>query len=147
MQAEIAANREADLELRKMLRRAREDEAAVRKKLEIVDGQRQDMSRRLAKAELERSSLSKQVRCCVLFFTMDMPRPLKLQVMHFYSQATALAAEADRNRRHVLSTMFPPISFVDSSFEPRLLHFGNPEMVTTTLPPVCYQLFFPSSFR
>jgi hypothetical protein len=62
LQAEVTASREADQELRKMLRRAKDDEGDLRKKLELVDRERHDLRVKLNKAELERLTLSKQVR-------------------------------------------------------------------------------------
>lgn len=57
-------------------------------------------------------------------------------MLQFYSQAGGLAVEADRVRRAAIAEMFPPVSFVDPSFESSALLFAEPQAITRALPPV-----------
>ena len=66
LQNESKNRNAANAELRETIVSARGNEAAARTKLDIVDGERQDLAVRLAKAETEVSSLKQQVRIHLL---------------------------------------------------------------------------------
>jgi hypothetical protein len=62
LQAETVARKDFIADFRKLLARAKNDEAEARKKWELAEKEKQDLIARISKVEVERLSLSQKVR-------------------------------------------------------------------------------------
>ncbi|EGO21819.1 hypothetical protein SERLADRAFT_474746 [Serpula lacrymans var. lacrymans S7.9] len=114
--AQLSAEYAELLTLVRGLHNGAEEASIVRRKLELVEREKVDLTARMANVEAERTALAQQIQLCV-------------------AQASAFAAEADQHRRNSLSLLFPPVSFVDPNFEPSPLLFTNPTDIISSLEP------------
>jgi hypothetical protein len=52
-----------------------------------------------------------------------------MQIQTILSQATALSAEVDMQRRTKIASMFPPASFVEETFVPKPFPLSDPHKI------------------
>lgn len=106
LEAELQAEKDKCLaaqgELEAIQNASTVDKDLLRDKVTAQDQEIKDLLTRLNKAETERAGLTHQVS-------------------QLYSQASVLAAEADKSRKAHIAELWPHITYVDKLFEPQVL--------------------------
>lgn len=161
MQHDNEERRQTDAELRSILaqvqtqknprtvspvsaKRESPQESELAEMLLRADTANEDISKRLASCEIEKSILAQQVCPPRCHYTRHI-NTLCSKIHVLQSQSSTLAAEVDTCRREKVWKMFDQVNFVDAKFEPKPLVFAHPQLIISALPPVSLSSPLPRS--